>query len=233
MNFMRQQLRTSFINTTLVLLLLGFSVAQAATIDYSFNNVVSGTPASSSPWLDLKISDTALVGNQTLTGIFLNLPTVLSSSLTGISISNGTIGGSPSAFISGTGTSATNSVFSATQSITSSALGQTTGSFDIYVKFAAGKITGPAGAGTLQESFDLTFAGAVPIALSFLTQSASVNNGPTLYALAALTNAGGTGGSGIANISASPVPLPAGYLLMMGGLGLFRLVNSGGRKTKA
>jgi hypothetical protein len=225
--------------------LLGFSAAQAATIDYSFNKVVSGTPASSSPWLDLKISDTgtagklhfdlstALVGNQTLTGIFLNLPTVLSSSLTGISISNGTIGGSPSAFISGTGTSASNSVFSATQSITSSALGQTTGKFDIYVKFAAGKITGPGGAGTLQESFDLIFAGAVPTALSFLTQSASVNNGPTLYALAALTNAGGTGGSGIANISASPVPLPAGYLLMMGGLGLFRLANSDGRKTKA
>lgn len=235
----------------LALPLFAMSIAQASVVEYSFNNIVSstGTVGGSSPWLDLKISDTstpgtlhfdvstALIGNQNLTGLFLNIPTTLSGNLAGINIANSTIPATPStpsAFISGTGTSSSNSVYSATQTITSGALGSATGQFDIYIKFAAGMITGPSGTGALQESFDLAFIGSsAPTATSFLTLSAPKSGGSALYALAALTNAGGAASSGTAYLSATPVPLPAAYLLLMGGLGFIRLTANGKRKTQA
>jgi hypothetical protein len=219
--------------------------AQAATVDFSFGSLVNvsagGTMAGTGPWLDLQISDTTtagtlafninslnLTGSQTISGIFLNLPTALAATLTGISISSPSVTNAPIAFVPYSSTSnAANSSFSTTQNIAGLAAG-VGGSYDVYVKFPTGVLT-PGGSAAAGETFNLVFAGGAPTANDFLTMSLPSGAGkPSYYALAAFTNSGGTGGTGTAYVA--PVPLPAAALLF--GTGLTGLLGFARRQKK-
>jgi hypothetical protein len=211
---------------TVVLFMLSANAVHASMYDFSFNNNIynaSGVLVGSAPWLDLKIADTTtagdllftvstlnLTGSQTVTGIFLNIPTAVAATLTGISISNSTnTSAQPLAFVSGTSTSGTSSIFSLTQSITTPALAAGAGSYDLYLKFPVGALVG-----TISETFDLVFSGGQPTAVDFLTTSLAKNaSSPSFVAAAAFTNATGVGASGISVVSASPVPVPAAIWL--------------------
>ena len=213
-------------------------VAQAGTVDLSFNQVVgysntTATMAGTAPWFDLAISDTAtagtlqfvlstpkFTGSQTLDGIFLNVNPTLAGTLTGVSISGATLGNAPAAFATGATSATTSSAFDTTQAIAGGFTAAQGGSYDLYLKFPAGVVT-PTGAGSVGETFDLVFTGAAPVATSFLTQSlAKTTGGPSFFGLAAVSNSGGAGASGIAYLSAAPVPEPGEYILMLIGFGL-------------
>jgi hypothetical protein len=208
------------------------SQANAATIDFSFTNVVSGaTPTGTSPWVDVTVSDTSTTGTvqltvstdltsgsppETLTGIWLNIPSV-QSTVGALTIGAGTgTGVVPTSF-----TAASNpSTFSATQSITP-LVGSTTGFYNIYLKFPNSGTTSSF-QGVESETFSISGTGLN--ASDFNALAARTAGGlpvADFYALAALTNSGGTSGSGISYISPAPVPLPAALPLLLGGLGMF------------
>jgi hypothetical protein len=231
--------------------------AQAATVEFSFNNVIQTSPSTASmagtaPWMDLKISDTASPGtllfdvnslnltpNQRLTGLFLNLPTAITANLTSVGVSavtatnpaNATPNNSPVTFAGNPANLGSNSAWSSTQNLTG-ATAQNGGSFDFYIKFPATATAVSAGAGTnpLGETFQLTFAGSsLPTAASFLTTSLPSNVGrPSYYAVAAFTNSDGITGN--AWISASPVPEPESLAMLLAGLALVGTVATRRRR---
>ena len=109
-------------------LLLGFAAAaHAATVVLSFDQVVAaGTTTSPAVGLDLKISDTGILGklqfviaSPTLTGtkgvgeIVLNVPTSIASTISGMAITGNALPNAPASF-----TAAGNpSKYSATQNV--------------------------------------------------------------------------------------------------------------------
>jgi hypothetical protein len=212
--------------------------SMAAVLAMSFNQQVAGSPAGTvmggpAPWLNLTITDGATPGTvsltvttslsstlsppQTLTGLWLNIPTI-AGNLTGLSVSGGTGSGVPP--FSFAALAPNNSEFTTTQStVPAGTTGAQVGRFNIYLKF-------PNNAGAFQgsetETFDLIASGAGAAsftAAAFNALSLPTAAGNSYLALASITNAGGTGGSGIAYLAPTAVPLPAGFGLLAAGLG--------------
>ena len=215
---------------------LSDGAARAATVDLSFGQIVAGStiPAGSAPWFDLIISDTTTAGTlnftlqthfpssipnntQTLTGMSLDIPTAEAGKLTSVTISSSTLANAPAAFVKSTSTSPTNSVFSATQSIDDGA--NKGGKFDLWLKFPAATVE-PGKAGANGETFSLSFVGAAPTASDFASTLSLANGGGTYLGVATLSNALGTGGSGLAYIGTAAVPEPGTWATLTVGLGL-------------
>jgi hypothetical protein len=212
--------------------------SMAAVLTLSFDRQVGPPPGSvgmggPAPWLNLTITDGATPGTvsltvttslsaplsppQTLTGLWLNIPTV-AGSLTGLTVSGGTgTGVPPFAF---TALAPNNSEFTTTQStLPAGATAAQVGRFNIYLKF-------PNNAGAFQgsetETFDLIASGAGAAsftAAAFNAFSLPTAVGNSYLALASITNAGGTGGSGIAYLAPAAVPLPGALGLLIAGSG--------------
>jgi hypothetical protein len=224
------------------------SVVNAAVVEYSFNTGSIMPPsvpmAGTGPWLDIKFQDTAtagtvavsvsanLVGAQTLTGIWLNLDPVLTGSLVTGSSSFGATGASGTGVAPGTFVAVdadpgnTGSGIHKLQDLGPSAATKAqVGRYNVQLRFP--NSTG-AFMGTETETFNLVSPGLT--ANSFLFRASQTAGGlpnPAPYALASFTNADGTTGgpgSGIAYISATPVPEPEMYALMLTGLGLAGLL---------
>jgi hypothetical protein len=216
--------------------------SNAAVVEFSFSQVItppSVAMAGAAPWLNVKIADTAtpgtvsvtiaasLIGAQTLTGIWLNAPTV-AAGVTGFTTTdtdgNGT-GEDPMVFavIDANPTNA-QSAFHTTQNLHPGAATKAqVGDYNILLRFA--NSAGSAFQGNETETFNLvanTNSGLT--ASSFLFRSSQTAGGlpkPPFYALASFTNADGASGnpgSGIAYIAAIPVPEPGVYALMLAGL---------------
>lgn len=222
-------------------------VSNAAVIDLPFAQVVtppSVAMAGPAPWLDVMIADTAtvgtvavtvtasLIGAQTLTGIWLNIPSV-AGALTSFTLdpaANGS-GEDPLAFaaINAAAPTNTQSAVDTTQDIhPTGATKAQVGDYNLYLRFANN--AGSAFQGTETETFNLVAnPGSGLNANSFLFTSAQTAGGkpnPPYFALASFTNADGSSGnpgSGIAYI-ASAVAEPDGHVLMLAGLGLLGLV---------
>ena len=215
------------------------SMVNAAVVEFAFNTDVippSVPMAGTGPWLDIKFTDTLtpgtvavsvtanLIGAQTLTGIWLNLSPSLAGALTsfGASGASGT-GEAPGAFAAiDAAPSNTQSGIHKLQDLgPSGATKAQVGNYNVQLRF-------PNSGGTFQlaesETFNLVSPGLT--ANSFLFTASQTAGGfptPAPYALASFTNADGTtggAGSGIAYISATPVPEPEMYVLMLAGLGL-------------
>ena len=216
-------------------------VSNAAVVEFSFANVVtppSATMAGSAPWLNVKIADTAtagtvavtvsssLTGSQTLTGIWLNIPAV-AVALTSFSVTdtdgNGS-GESPMAF-AGIDAAPTNTQSGAHKLQDLHPTGTTkaqVGDYNLLLRFANN--AGSAFQTNESETFNLVSnANSGLTASSFLFRSSQTAGGlpnPPFYSVASFTNAGGTGGSGIAYVAAVPVPEPETYALILAGLGM-------------
>ena len=220
-------------------------VSNAAVVQLSFTQVVtlpSSAMAGAAPWLNVTIADsatagtfavtvsTSLTGSQTLTGIWLNIPTV-AGALTSFSVTDTDGNGSgedPMAFAAiNASPSNTQSGVHTTQDLhpTGTTKAQV-GDYNVLLRFANN--AGSAFQDHETETFNLVSNGNSGLtASSFLFRSSQTAGGlpnPPFYALASFTNAGGTGGSGIAYIAATPVPEPDTYALMLAGLVLVGLL---------
>jgi hypothetical protein len=213
----------------------------ARAVDLSFSQLItppSAAMAGTAPWLNVNIVDTAtpgtvavtvsanLTGAQTLTGLWLNIPSV-AGALTSFTLdpaANGS-GEDPFAFAAiNVAPSAGQSGVSTLQNTHPAGTTQAqVGDYNLFLRF-------PNAGSTFQtnesESFNLVAnAGSGLTAGSFLAQSLQNPGGnpnPPYYALASFTNAGGVGGSGTAFVAANvvAVPEPQTYVLMIAGLGL-------------
>jgi len=218
------------------------SALHAATVNLSFDTVAQSNASPSNvmsgTWATLQIVDTTpgtvsltvntfLPANTstTLTGIWLSVPSAVTAGLTSVSLTTGTgTGQNPFSFTAG-------STFSTTQTtVPSGSTGAVAGKYNLYLKFPN---SAPGFQGTETETFSLTGSGGAGLsAASFSALAAQTAGGlpnPDFYAMASFTNAGGTGGSGIAYVGA--VPLPASAWLF--GSGLFGLAGSARRKSQA
>lgn len=215
----------------------------AAVVEFPLNTVAATSPASitvappntaGKPWVNVKIEDT-LVANQvkltvstflqgqaTLTGLLLN--TTAAPGVTAITVANAAgTGASPFPFAAVDATNATNSQsrFDTTQDMLPSGTNRNqVGFYNMWLRFPN------SGTGSFQdtqtETFTLASTGSPLTANSFLLRSSPTAGGlpnPSFYALAAITNAAGSAGSGIGYVAAlTPVPEPEALTLMIAGL---------------
>lgn len=232
-----RQYRTGLFAAALIGAACACGTARAAMVELSFDYVAALNPptttiAGTSPWLNVQISDTATPGTvsvtvagamvnsfsppQTLTGIWLNIPS-LAAGLTNLTVTGGSgTGQAPLALGSG-------SDFSQTQSLLpSGTTADTVGKYNIFLKFPnSGSSTSFQDHQT--ETFNLTGAGtSILTANAFYALSLPKNSGPSYYALAAITNANGSAPGGIAYIAPSlaAVPTPTAWILMLSGIGV-------------
>ena len=215
-------------------------LSNAAPVEFLFDAAVtppSAAMAGAAPWLDVTIADTAtpgtvavtvttsLIGSQTLTGIWLNIPTV-AGAVTAFSITDTDGNGSgedPMAFaaINADPTNTQSGIHAAQDLHPTGTTKSQVGDYNVLLRFANN--AGSAFQDHETETFNLVSnANSGLTASSFLfgsSQTAGSLPNPPFYAVASFTNAGGTGGSGIAYI-ASAVPEADAVALMLAGLGL-------------
>jgi hypothetical protein len=160
----------------------------------------------------------AMTGNQTITGLWLNATGLPSLQFAASPTASGPA--TPAAFGSG------GSNYSATQTLVPGGDQRLTGAYDVFVKLPN------SGANSLQgtssETFYLTGTG---LSAALFDQSAAQKQGtpnPDYFGMIGVTNVLGAAGTGIGYFGATsvaPVPVPAALPLLLvgfGGLGLFR-----------